>query len=203
MTCWKWASGPGSTSPITPAGVKSLTGLDPLVADGYRALEERIEAAPFALERCALRADGELPFDGGRFDCVVTTWTLCSIPEPMKALAEMRRVLRPGGRYLFVEHGLAPTSADRNLAESAEPAVVPDRRRLQHESPHRSPGAGRRLRAPLPRTLSPQGAWHPGPHVSGGRDPCGLSARDDGESRREGAGHRRDGIRGLPRGRSR
>ncbi|MFQ5416385.1 MAG: class I SAM-dependent methyltransferase [Myxococcota bacterium] len=93
-----------------PPTVKSLTGLDPFVAEGYRALTERIAAARFPIERCALRADGELPFDAGRFDTVITTWTLCSIPEPKAALAEMRRVLKPGGRYVFIEHGLAPTA---------------------------------------------------------------------------------------------
>src|SRR6202040_3716539 len=41
-------------------------------------------------------------------DTIVMTWTLCSIPNPIAALTEMRRVLRPGGRLIFVEHGLSP-----------------------------------------------------------------------------------------------
>ena len=49
-----------------------------------------------------------VPFTDAAFDAIVMTWTLCSIPNPIAALTEMRRVLRPGGRLIFVEHGLAP-----------------------------------------------------------------------------------------------
>jgi ubiquinone/menaquinone biosynthesis C-methylase UbiE len=87
------------------AGVKSVTGLDPMTTEGVAAVEERIAQAKFPVERTTLRADGQLPFDAARFDTVVTTWTLCSIPDPEAALQEMRRVLRPGGRYVFIEHG--------------------------------------------------------------------------------------------------
>jgi len=100
------------------AGVVRVTGLDPMSTQGVRAIEERIARAPFPVERAVLSADRELPFDTGRFDCVVTTFTLCSIPEAEPALAEMHRVLRPGGRYVFIEHG---------RAESADTARWQDR----------------------------------------------------------------------------
>jgi ubiquinone/menaquinone biosynthesis C-methylase UbiE len=89
-------------------GVERLTGLDPLDTAGVRAVEDRIARARFPVERVTLTSAVALPFDAGRFDCVVTTWTLCSIREPGKALLEMRRVLKPGGRYLFIEHGRSP-----------------------------------------------------------------------------------------------
>lgn len=87
--------------------VKTLVGIDPMDVADVTKVQRRIEAASFPIERKTLRADGGLPFDAGRFDTVVTTWTLCSIPEVNRALREMRRVLRPGGRYVFIEHGRA------------------------------------------------------------------------------------------------
>src|SRR3546814_14149149 len=49
-----------------------------------------------------------MPFDSGRFDTVVTTFTLCSVADQAAVLAEIRRVLKPGGNALFLEHGAAP-----------------------------------------------------------------------------------------------
>ena len=110
--------GTGRNLPLYPAAVKSVTGLDPLVTEGVAAVDARVAAARFPVIRTALPADGALPFDAGRFDCVVTTWTLCSIPDAAAALREMRRVLKPGGRYVFIEHG---------KSESADTARWQDR----------------------------------------------------------------------------
>lgn len=113
--------GTGLNLPFYPASVRRVTGLDPNPADGLEALEQRVAAAPFAVERCALAADGELPFDAGRFDAVVTTWTLCSIPDAPRALSEMRRVLKPGGRYVFIEHGRAPAASTARWQDRVNP----------------------------------------------------------------------------------
>lgn len=103
-----------------PEGVAKLVTVDPLVALRER-VEARIAAAPFPVERHALRADGGLPFDAGRFDRVVVTWTLCSIPDPGRALAEMRRVLRPEGRLLFIEHGRSEDPGVARWQERLDP----------------------------------------------------------------------------------
>lgn len=95
--------GTGLNLPCYPESVESLTAGDP-----ERVLEERvarrIAAVPFPVLRVRLDAAG-LPFPDGAFDTVVSTWTLCTIPEPVAALREARRVLASGGHLLFMEHG--------------------------------------------------------------------------------------------------
>jgi ubiquinone/menaquinone biosynthesis C-methylase UbiE len=86
--------------------VERLCAIDPspelLRLAGERSTEARV---PVSL----VRASAELlPFLDAIFDTVVTTWTLCSVADPALALSETRRVLKPGGRLVFVEHGLAP-----------------------------------------------------------------------------------------------
>jgi ubiquinone/menaquinone biosynthesis C-methylase UbiE len=86
-----------------PASVSRLTIVDP--NPGVHALaRSRIAAAPFPIDRHLLGVE-RLPMADAAFDCVVSTWTLCSIPDVDRALAEIRRVLKPGGRFCFVEHG--------------------------------------------------------------------------------------------------
>jgi ubiquinone/menaquinone biosynthesis C-methylase UbiE len=83
--------------------VTGLVGLDPsreLLAMARR----RAPAAPCPVTLTAGSAEA-LPFRDQSFDTLVVTWTLCSIPDAARALREMRRVLRPGGALLFVEHG--------------------------------------------------------------------------------------------------
>ena len=103
--------GTGLNLPCYPPGVTRLIALDPEDMLPEK-VSERIAAAKFPVER--VRHAGEhLPFDAGRFDCVVTTWALCTIADPLSALSEMRRVLKPGGSYVFYEHG---RSADPRVA---------------------------------------------------------------------------------------
>ena len=86
-----------------PPGVTRLTAID--VANMLQVrVARRIAAAPFPVERARLSGD-ELPFPDERFDCVVTTLTLCSIRDPVAALRQIRRVLKPEGTYVFLEHG--------------------------------------------------------------------------------------------------
>ncbi len=87
------------------AAVKSLVAIDPDAHEGFSPVAERMARADFPVERSGLRADTSLPYEDARFDTAVSTWTLCSIPEPVRALEELRRVLRPGGRFVFIEHG--------------------------------------------------------------------------------------------------
>jgi ubiquinone/menaquinone biosynthesis C-methylase UbiE len=89
-----------------PSRVTSVSGVDP--APELRAMAE---AAPrpegLAVEIFPGVAE-DLPFEASSFDSVVCTFTLCSVHSPERALAEARRVLRPGGRLFYCEHGLAP-----------------------------------------------------------------------------------------------
>lgn len=73
---------------------------------------ERRGSVSFPVEISHQSAE-RLPYDDRTFDCVVSTWTLCTISEPLRALTEIQRVLRPEGRFLFLEHG---RSDDQKIA---------------------------------------------------------------------------------------
>ncbi len=70
-----------------------------------------------------LEASAEaIPLEAHSVDTIVTTWTMCSIPHADTALSEIRRVLRPGGKLLFVEHGRAPDESVRRWQDRLTPA---------------------------------------------------------------------------------
>ncbi|MBX7167872.1 MAG: class I SAM-dependent methyltransferase [Pirellulales bacterium] len=95
--------GTGLNLPHYTDAVKRLDAIDPASVLRKR-VARRIEQSVVPVHTHQLDA-ARLPFDDAMFDCVVSTWTLCSIDNVQKALGEIRRVLRPGGRFLFVEHG--------------------------------------------------------------------------------------------------
>jgi ubiquinone/menaquinone biosynthesis C-methylase UbiE len=86
--------------------VKKLYGVDPSV-ELWKIGRRRAERAPFPVEFVPASAE-RIPLDDALADVVVSTWTLCTISQPAVALAEVRRVLKPGGQFLFIEHGRAP-----------------------------------------------------------------------------------------------
>jgi ubiquinone/menaquinone biosynthesis C-methylase UbiE len=88
--------GSGLNLPFYSQRVRQVIGLEPspkLIAPAAQFIEGSAE---------------EIPLNDGTIDTVVMTWTLCSIPDASRALGEIRRVLKPGGRLLFAEHGRAP-----------------------------------------------------------------------------------------------
>ena len=84
----------------------------------------------------------EIPADDNRFDTIVCTWTLCSIPNVYRALEEMYRVVKPGGRFYFVEHGLSPDAGGPALAATHR-ALLEDYRRRLPPYPHRQTSSSR------------------------------------------------------------
>ncbi len=103
--------GSGLNLPHYPNDVKKLVSVDP--NEGMtRYTEKQIAQSNIEVDRQVLSGES-LPMPDNSFDTVVSTWTLCSIVDIEKALAEVRRVLKPGGHFIFLEHGLSP---DKNVS---------------------------------------------------------------------------------------
>jgi ubiquinone/menaquinone biosynthesis C-methylase UbiE len=99
--------GTGLNLPFYPGAVTKLTTID--TNPGARAIAaKRIQKTPHSFEIESQTLSGEsLPMADRTFDCVVSTWTLCSIADVRQALREIHRVLKFGGQFFFVEHGLS------------------------------------------------------------------------------------------------
>lgn len=97
--------GTGLNLPYYPDPVQQIVTVDPSPGV-HRLAQKRIDASPIAVDHRMLSGEA-LPMADHSFDSVVSTFTLCSIPKIEQALAEIYRVLRPGGRFFFVEHGLS------------------------------------------------------------------------------------------------
>lgn len=113
--------GTGRNLPLYPSGAE-LTGIElsPAMLDLAHARAARL-GRPADLRL----ADAEnLPFADGSFDSVIATLTLCSIPDPGTAVAEMARVLRPGGRLVLLDHVASPLPGVRKVQRLLEPAFL-------------------------------------------------------------------------------
>lgn len=101
------------------ARVSEVMGVDP--SPELRAIAEAATRDPALKVRVEDGTAEALPFDDRSFDSVVCTFTLCSVCTPPQALAEARRVLKPGGRFLYCEHGLAPDAGVAKWQRRIEP----------------------------------------------------------------------------------
>lgn len=99
--------------------VTSVTGLDP-AAELTLMAQERARGLHTDVKLLQVSGE-EIPADDARYDSLVCTWTLCSIPNVYAAVREMRRVLKPGGRLYFVEHGRSPDQSVARWQRRVEP----------------------------------------------------------------------------------
>ena len=120
--------GSGLNVPHYPAAVTTLAAVEPSDV-AWELAAGRVQGTRVHVERSALDAQ-DLSYRDNSFDGAVSTWSLCTIPDPVAALQELRRVLKPGGRFHFVEHGLAPDegcvagSGDWNRCRRGSSAAV-------------------------------------------------------------------------------
>ncbi len=98
--------GTGLNLACYPASVRKITTVDPNPGM-HRLARRRIAKTGIEVDHRPISGE-RLPFEDSTFDCVVSTFTLCSIADVQQALSEVYRVLKPSGRFLLLEHGLCP-----------------------------------------------------------------------------------------------
>jgi len=111
--------GSGHNVPFYPPVVERVAVVEPSDLS-WELAAERLAATRIPIQRAGL--DGEsLPFEDDTFDAALSTWTLCTIPDVGKAMQELRRVLKPGATFHFLEHGLAPDASVRKWQHRLDP----------------------------------------------------------------------------------
>lgn len=137
--------GSGSNVGCYPADVTSVMAIEPSDT-AWTMAEDAVADSPIPITRGGL--DGQrLPFADDSFDAALSTYTMCTIPDLPAALAELRRVVKPGGTLHFLEHGSAPDEKVRRWQRRIEPA----QKRL---------GGGCHLTRDIPALLTESG-WDP------------------------------------------
>lgn len=112
--------GSGLNLPLyNPHHVRKIIGLDPDENMWKRSRKRRI-GFPIPIERVGLSGE-QIPLNNQCVDTVLVTYSLCTIPDPIAALKEMRRVLKPEGKLLFLEHGEAPDERTRQWQKRIDP----------------------------------------------------------------------------------
>jgi SAM-dependent methyltransferase len=101
--------GSGNNVGLYPGAVRRVVAVEPSDV-AWKLARSRVATSSVPIERVGLDAQ-RLPLPDDTFDAAVSTWTLCTIPDAVAALRELHRVLKPGGRLHFIEHGLAPDPA--------------------------------------------------------------------------------------------
>jgi len=111
--------GSGLNIPFYPSDVTSVAAVEP--ADtGWKLAASRVTGAPVPIDRTGL--DGQaLPLSDHSCDAALSTYTLCTIPDVTAALAELRRVLKPGAALHFLDHGLAPDESVQRWQHRLDP----------------------------------------------------------------------------------
>lgn len=97
--------GSGTNLPYYPSTVERVLAVEPSEV-GRKLARKRLARSPIQVDFVGLRGE-QIPLDDESVDSAVSTWTLCTIPDVDRALVEVHRVLKPGGRFFFLEHGLS------------------------------------------------------------------------------------------------